>query len=138
MCGDYNIDTLSSSSIVEKIKNCITANGFEIVMNAPTRVASDSSTCLDHFVFQNCNQMNCGVLELLSFTDHYPVLFQLAFESKAHSEKLSFRDTSLLKNVFCLAYNINQAKSRLLMKTHQRHFYPSTLFFALFSINLRQ
>ena len=62
-------------------------------------MASDSSNCPDHFVFRNCNQMKCDVLEHHAFTDHYPVQFQFAFKSRAHPEKLSFRDTSFLKYV---------------------------------------
>ena len=69
--------------------------GLEFVMKAPTRVSSDLSTCLDHFVFQNCNQMKCDVVEHHSFTDHYLVLFLFlstvcTFVFKALSEKYRF------------------------------------------------
>ncbi len=52
-CGDINIDTLSFNKFSSDYLNIIESNGFDFLVNKPTRVIQESSTCLDHFITQN-------------------------------------------------------------------------------------
>ena len=76
ICEDINKNTLENNQLTRDHKNLITANGFELAPERPTRVVRHSSTCLDHFIYHNVKQPNWDVLELQSFSDHYPIILK--------------------------------------------------------------
>ena len=53
ICGDFNIDTLTTNLVSSNYKNAIIGNGFEIQPENPTRVSENSKTCIDQFIYQN-------------------------------------------------------------------------------------
>ena len=62
--------------------NIIASNGFLFGINEPTRVTHSTSTCLDHFIYQNVPDCETEVLRQQSFSDHYPVQLIGEFEQK--------------------------------------------------------
>ena len=47
--GDFNIDILQQSNLVNNYLNTIAANGFILTSDTPTRITAESNTCIDHF-----------------------------------------------------------------------------------------
>ena len=74
LCGDLNIDTVQQNQLTKDFLNCITSNSFKLANFEPTRVTESSSTCLDHFIYQNLKSIKVETLEHENFSDHYPVL----------------------------------------------------------------
>lgn len=71
LLGDLNIDLLKDFPYVNKYKNLMCNNGFVSVVNVPTRITVNSSTCVDHvFIrYRHLNQINCGIFDT-GVTDH--------------------------------------------------------------------
>ena len=76
----------------------IISNGFELSPESPTRVSSNSTTCIDHFIYQNINNPTVEVMEQENVSDHFPILLECKFKSDENTAKSNFRDTSFLKN----------------------------------------
>ena len=53
ICGDTNFDSLQEIDLTKNYKGCFASNGFVLNEAIPTRVVDNSSTCLNHFIFQN-------------------------------------------------------------------------------------
>ena len=76
ICGDFNIDTkfqiLISGSYVDTTK----ANGFSLFDSSdrPTRETDHSSTCLDHFIYQNNPLYKSNILFHQNLEGFYPIL----------------------------------------------------------------
>ena len=98
ICGYININTLENNQLTRDYKNLITENGFELAPERPTRVVGDSSTCLDHFIYHIVKQPNWDILELQSFSDHYPIILKWQIYGEKTADLVSFRDTRFLKN----------------------------------------
>ena len=98
ICGDININTLEKNQLTRDYKNLLTANGFELAPERPTRVVAHSATCFDHFIYHNVKHPNCDVLELQSFSDHYPNILKWKIYGEKTADLVSFRDTRFLKN----------------------------------------
>ena len=49
-CGDFNIDILKANNLSSKYHDVIESNGFEQMINKPTRIAKISETILDDFI----------------------------------------------------------------------------------------
>ena len=76
----------------------IISNGFELSPESPTRVSTNSTTCIDHFIYQNINNPTVEVMEQENVSDHFPILLECKFKSDEKTSKSNFRDTSFLKN----------------------------------------
>ena len=97
ICGDTNIDVLKNNALIKNYLNIITANGFNCFADEPTRETENTSTCLDHFIFQNINLTRSFVLKEENISDHYPVLIEWD-SCQLEKPEISFRDASFLKN----------------------------------------
>ena len=97
ICGDTNIDVLKNIALNKNYLNIITANGFNCFADEPTRETENTSTCLDHFIFQNLNLTRSFVLKEENISDHYPVIIEWD-SCQLEKPEISFRDTSFLKN----------------------------------------
>ena len=64
----------------------------------PTRVTVNSSTCLDHFIFQNVSKSEICVLKNEEIADHYPTMLQWSIQTSSKSKKVAYRNTSFLKD----------------------------------------
>ena len=51
--GDFNIDILQQSNLVNNYLNTIAANGFILTSDTPTRITAESNTFIDHFFVKN-------------------------------------------------------------------------------------
>ena len=76
ICGDFNIDTKSQNLISSNYVDIINANGFSLFDSSdrPTRETDHSSTCLDHFIYQNIPSFKSNILFHQNIADHYPIL----------------------------------------------------------------
>ena len=98
ICGDFNIDILKPNLLTKSYRNVVQSNGFELYESAPTRVTNNSATCIDHFIYNNINEVTVDVLEHQSFSDHHPVRMNWNAQSQKINQRFPFRDTSFLKN----------------------------------------
>ena len=57
-----------------------------------------SSTCLDHFIFQNVSKSTMIVLKNEEIADHYPTMFHWSIQTSFESKNVAYRNTSFLKN----------------------------------------
>ena len=123
ICCDFNIDTLQENALSKNYLNCISSNGYEIFAKSATRETDTSSTCLDHFVYQNINLLNCEILKNQTFSDHDPIILTcgLCLEPEG---KTTFRNTAFLKNpstvenyVETLRVEISECSGKLLSAT---------------------
>ena len=64
ICGDFNIDTKSQNLISSNYVDIINSNGFSLFDSSdrPTRETDHSSTCLDHFIYQNIPSFKSNIL----------------------------------------------------------------------------
>ena len=76
ICGDFNINTLDCNLISRNYLNAITANGYNFLIDEPTRVSNESATCIDHYITKNIVVFQSLVMEAENFTDHYPIYHQ--------------------------------------------------------------
>ena len=76
ICDEININTLENNQLTRDYKNLITAKRIRISSRKTTRVVAHSATCLDLFIYHNVKHPNCDVLELQSFSDHYPIILK--------------------------------------------------------------
>ena len=98
VCGDFNINILEQNLLTKNYSNAIVSNGFEIGPMEPTRVTETSSTCLDHFIFQNVSKSKMIVLKNEEIADHYPTMFHWSIQTSFESKNVAYRNTSFLKN----------------------------------------
>ena len=96
ICVDFNIDTLQENALSRNYLNCISSNGYEVFAKSATREADISSTCLDHFVYQNINLLNCEILKNQVFSDHDPIILTFGLCSEPE-RKTTFLNTAFLK-----------------------------------------
>ena len=97
VCGDFNINTLQENQLTINYLNAINSNGFEYFASEPTRVSLTTSTCLDHFIYQNIANPNSTVLEQETISDHYPILLDWSIKQCKKDISITFRDTSFLR-----------------------------------------
>ena len=97
VCGDFNIDTLQTSSSTRDLKSALLTSNFKSLIHLPTRVTDHSSTCLDNFLTNIPHINSTGVIQT-DISDHYPIFVDLAIYNpeKTHRPKLKAyrRDTT--------------------------------------------
>ena len=83
ICGDFNINILEENLLIKNYFSVIDSNGFEIGPMEPTRVTEKSSTCLDHFIYQNVSKSEISVLQPEEIADHYPTVFHWSIQTSS-------------------------------------------------------
>ena len=96
ICGDFNIDALTTHLVSNKCKKAIIADGFENQPENPTLVTENSKTCIDHFIYQDVLNPSFEVLGNEAITDHYPILMRWDVEPDCSRSCQVYRDTSFL------------------------------------------
>jgi exonuclease III len=48
--GDYNINVMKQNNTIRKFKNILRSHGLNTVIDMPTHVTEDTSTCIDNFI----------------------------------------------------------------------------------------
>ena len=96
VCGDFNINTIEENLLTKNYKNVIASNGFELSPELPTRIATNSATCIDHFIYQNINSPTVKIMEQENISDHFPIVLECQFNSTERNVSSNFRDTSFL------------------------------------------
>ena len=95
--GDFNIDILQQSNLVNNYLNTIAANGFILTSDTPTRITAESNTCIDHFFVKKIPEYEVKILEEHTFTDHCPILLKFRISRKQDTTKI-FRDLKFLND----------------------------------------
>lgn len=88
--GDFNVNMLDSNSFSSKFKDIVQCNGFSFQFNEPTRILSNSSTCLDNIIVQSSFDVKCKINIDLGLSDHNALIVNLpcnhkTCETKSHS-----------------------------------------------------
>lgn len=82
--GDINIDLLSKDDFSSQYLNIMNENGYLSVINSPTRVQGNSSTCLDHIFIktkiQSIKEQTLPLIIKTNITDHYTTCIQIVFK----------------------------------------------------------
>lgn len=72
--GDFNINMLEASRITDDFANLLTSNNFSNVIIPPTRVSCSTSTLIDLFITNDCeDNVSAGVLGY-GLSDHLPIV----------------------------------------------------------------
>lgn len=84
MIGDLNIDILNSENTNNlKYLSILQALGYKSLINIPTWVTLNTSTCLDHIFMKRNLPSNCVELHPVvintNIIDHYPVYLDIKF-----------------------------------------------------------
>lgn len=97
VCGDFNIDLLSNTNHVQRLKNICCDNGMKQLVENPTRVEKNSATLIDLFI-TNINRRNvsCKVLIDDQITDHS--IIEAIIEGKIEKVKPKIRETTVWNN----------------------------------------
>ena len=76
ICGAFNIDPKFQNLISSNYVDIINANVFSLFDSSdrPTRETDHSSSCLDHFIYQNIPSFKPNILFHQNIADHYPIL----------------------------------------------------------------
>ena len=99
ICGDFNIDTKSQNLISSNYVDIINANGFSLFDSSdrPTRETDHSSTCLDHFLYQNIPSFKSNILLHQNIADHHPILASwLVNDLDQTDAQCKFRNTKFI------------------------------------------
>ena len=88
VCGDFNINTIEENLLTKNYKNVIASNGFDLSPELPTRIATNSATCIDHFIYQNINSPTVEIMEQENISDHFPIVLECQFN---YTEKGIFK-----------------------------------------------
>ena len=103
ICGDFNIDTESQNLISSNYVDFINANGFSLFdsSDCPTREIDHSSTCLDHFIYQNIPSFKSNILFHQNIAHHYPILASwLVNDLDQTDAQGKFRNTKFIHDEF--------------------------------------
>jgi uncharacterized protein YktA (UPF0223 family) len=72
--GDFNLCLLKNTGSKLFYLNLISSYGFESLVNEPTRVVNESSSCLDHVLVRNSSNLEFEYkVHKLNITDHYGI-----------------------------------------------------------------
>ena len=96
--GDFNIDTLVKNHLQSNYLCAISSNDFELANLETTRETSNSTTCLDYFIYQNFASPEFSVLTHENFSDHYPILMKWPIKVDTEQNYLPFRDMSFIED----------------------------------------
>ena len=97
-CGDLNSNTLDDNLNSRKYLNSKVSNGYEFLFNQPTRVTTESSTRMDHYITKNIMITRLYVMEAENLTDHYPIYLGFSHASNGQACEKVFHDTSFVRN----------------------------------------
>lgn len=71
VCGDFNIDMLSLTTHARRLRNYCDDNGLKLLVDEPTRIASESKTMIDLCASNiNKNKIECKVSQDDQISDH--------------------------------------------------------------------
>jgi len=94
LVGDLNIDSINPCPAGNEFINFCYSYSFLPLINLPTHVTNNSSTCLDHIYYNQLDTVWTGVFKT-DITDHYPVfvLLNVCYDNSRIVTK-TFRDHS--------------------------------------------
>ena len=87
LIGDFNVDICACSylSSVDELIVMSVCDGYDFLINIPTRVTKDSRTCLNHIYVKSSFQYKSGVIKF-DISDHYVTFLQLISKALSYSE----------------------------------------------------
>ena len=76
--GDMNLDILRENDVINDYLNNYLEHGYRSMINIPTRITSNSATCIDHiFAKTSVNCMTTSIVCDLDLTDHLATMIIL-------------------------------------------------------------
>lgn len=85
IAGDININLLADDNITDKFKLCLASNGFNSLINKPTRITDTGGSCLDHMFIRtkdiNLDMIGAEVVDA-QITDHCMTVIWLQSQLK--------------------------------------------------------
>ena len=84
-------DILKSNELTKDYRCSLADNGLHLTNNAPTRVSADTSSCMDHFIVKNIDEVNVKTLDDC-FTDHFPSLLDFSISGNVERSGREYRD----------------------------------------------
>ena len=100
ICGDFNIDSTSSSNSYSEYQELLTSFGLSQVNVFPTRVTEASKKCIDHIHTNSSTTLKNVTLEI-GISDHYPVLTKLPgkwLSAKNNNDVFQYRNLKVFEN----------------------------------------
>ena len=94
--GDVNIGLLKSNKLTKDYLCTLAGNGFHLTNIAPTRVSADTSSCIDHFIVKNIDDVNVKTL-VNCVIDHFPLLLDFSILGNVERSEREYSDLSFLK-----------------------------------------
>lgn len=94
LCGDFNIDLIEPNATSNNVMDTFNSFSFYPIVTLPTRVSNVSSSCLDHFWFNQFNIGRVGVF-ISGITDHYTIFLSLKLNINRKFDIVQFRDHSV-------------------------------------------
>ena len=91
-----NIDILKSNKLTKSYLCTLAGNSFHLTNNAPTRVSADTSSCIDHFIGKNIDEVDVKRLDDC-FTDQFLLLLNFYILRNVERTEREKRDRSFLK-----------------------------------------
>lgn len=106
--GDINIDILKKADTeVNMYLSLLNVHGYSSAINGPTRVTSNSSSCLDHIFVRN--KLKAGYFRYDTYilntdlTDHFPVMINF-YGREVHKNPVQNHNRLLSKTIVTLNY----------------------------------
>ena len=90
LIGHINIDLLQNSNIIDIYKMTQSSLGLYSLINIPTRIVNDSSSCIDHafYRFRAKNVSIVGELADFHVSDHLPIRLKLTIKSVSRNPEI--------------------------------------------------
>ena len=80
--GDFNIDLLHTSPLIDHYKNILSQNGYIQCLDEPTRIVKHSKTLIDHVIHnEHIRNINFQI-EPYDITDHFAITISLPWSTK--------------------------------------------------------
>ena len=98
LTSDFNIDTYVTNQLQSNYLCTISPIDFELAKLETISETSNSTTCLDHFKYQNFASPEFSVQTLENILDHYPILMKWPINVDTEQNYLPFRDISFIKD----------------------------------------
>lgn len=87
IAGDFNLNFISNENNVILFRDVLDCYGFQFLINKPTRISVNSSTCIDNILInEKFNTFNAGIVDL-NLSDHLAQTLTFKINKKKNFSK---------------------------------------------------
>lgn len=86
IAGDMNINLLNGQPITTEYLSLLTHYGFNSTINSPTRITSNSESCIDHIFVKTKKKTSSSIIRS-TVTDHFTTTLSIHLNKKQKEEK---------------------------------------------------